>query len=88
MELSTAELDQYRQIRDDYRDERALYEKEVNGLLEVMNFIVSTISRHNLMFILDKETPYAMLTALKKRLAPTKMELGRQYTELKNAPAA
>jgi hypothetical protein len=60
-----------------------MYEKKRAAINEVSNFILSTVPRHYLLYVLDKDTPWDMLSALKLRFAPTdrirRLEQGRRY---------
>jgi Reverse transcriptase (RNA-dependent DNA polymerase) len=89
-ELGPVELSMYNILRDEYKTDLSSYEKKRKALIELVDLILSTISRQNLTYVLDKKTPWEMLTALKLRVAPTdrvrKLELIRQYQELKKAP--
>ena len=89
-DLSAGEREMYKILRDEYRTKLARYERKRVALIDIKNHILSTVSRQNLSYILDKQTPWQILTALQKRLAPTdcarKIELTRRYFELKNPP--
>src|SRR4051812_33326379 len=88
--FSAEERDTYKLLFAGHKTQLAKYEKQRIALQDIQNHILSTLSRNNLSFIMDKETVYAKLTALKKRLAPTdrarKLELSQKYQALKKAP--
>jgi hypothetical protein len=75
-----------------YEKKLAVYEKKVAALMALGDHILATVTRQNLIYAIDKETPWHMLTALKLRVAPLDrvrcLELIQQYRELQKAPRA
>jgi hypothetical protein len=88
--LTADERETFKLLRDEYKTDLTIYHRQRAALNDIYDHIKSTLSRQNHSFILHKETPYQMLVALKKRLAPTdrarKLKLSRRYQELKQAP--
>jgi len=85
--LTLAELDMYKVLLAEYREDLATVKQVLNTLQTVRNHVVTTISITNVVYIKDKSTVYQMLVALKKRLAPTdyarKLEVVHKYNKLK-----
>lgn len=88
--LSAGDKGLFKLLLGQYKCNFAIYKQKRAGLNHVRNFILSTISRSNLSYILDKETLYQMLAVLKLRIAPTdrarRIEVARLYQDLKKAP--
>src|SRR5271155_1631553 len=86
--LTTTELDMYKVLLTEYREDLATVKQVLDTLQTVRNHVVTTISVTNVVYIKDKTTVYQMLVALKKRLAPTdyarKLEVVRRYNKLKS----
>jgi hypothetical protein len=53
-----------------YEKKLAVYEKKVAALVALGDYILATVTRQNLIYAIDKETLWHMLTALKLRVAP------------------
>ena len=89
-DLDAPQIELYKLLREEYKMEFAKYERKRIALTEIRQFIISTVSRTNLTYILELTTPWQMLTALKLRIAPTdrarELEAARQYRELQTAP--
>jgi hypothetical protein len=89
-DLNSQQIELFKLLRDEYKIDLAKYERKRTALTQIRQLIISTVSRTNLTYILEKTTPYQMLAALKLRIAPTdrarELETARQYQELKNAP--
>ena len=70
-----------------YKEELANTKQILDTIQTVRNYIVTTISSCNIVYINNKNIVYQMLVALKKRLAPTnytrKLDLARKYNKLK-----
>jgi hypothetical protein len=85
--LTPAELDTYKVMLAEYREDLATVKQALDTLRTVRNHVVTTISVTNIVYIKDKSTVYQMLVALKKRLAPTdyarKLEVVHKYNKLK-----
>jgi Reverse transcriptase (RNA-dependent DNA polymerase) len=92
IDLSKEELVAYQLAREEFKYAEKDYAQESGALKELSNHIVTTVSRLNYSFISKEETPWGMLSALRKRLAPTdrarQLDLARQYQELKKTPRA
>jgi hypothetical protein len=90
--LTPQEQSTFKLLHDEYRTELIIYERKRAALRDIKNYILTTIARQNLSFVIDQQTPYQMLTALKKRIAPTdrarKLDLARHYQDLGKAPRA
>ena len=88
--LTGEDLSKYRILRDEYKTNLAEYKEKDHAITEVKKLIRKTVSRRNLIHLEDKSTAYQMLQALQTRLAPTdrarKIDLTRQYNELKRTP--
>ena len=73
-----------------YKDRTAEVDKEKKALQEVIGYIRDTTTRRNLLHVDGLNTPWSLLKALQKRLAPNdrarKVEVARQYQQLKKAP--
>jgi Reverse transcriptase (RNA-dependent DNA polymerase) len=86
------EWEYYKVLRDDYKSDLMEYRRRQAILDSIKAHIFVTVSRVNLSFISDLETPYQILSALQKRVAPTprarEIELSRVYQDLKQAPKA
>src|SRR5438067_8113837 len=54
-----------------YKEDLAEAKQVLDAIQIVRNYIVTTVSTNNIVYIDDKTTEYQMLVALKKRLAPT-----------------
>jgi hypothetical protein len=85
--LTPAELDMYKVMLAEYREDLATVKQVLDTLQTVRNHVVTTISVTNVVYIKNKSTVYQMLVALKKRLAPTdyarKLEVVHKYNKLK-----
>jgi hypothetical protein len=61
----------------------AVHEKKVTALAALGDYILSTVSRQNVIYAIDEATPWHMLKALKLRVAPSdrarEMEVLQQY---------
>jgi hypothetical protein len=72
-----------------YEKKLAVYEKKVAALVALGDHILATVTRQNLIYAIDKETPWHMLTALKLRVTLSdrvrRLELIQQYRELQKA---
>jgi hypothetical protein len=82
-DLSKEGLTAYQLAREEFKYAEKDYAQESAALRELSTHIVSTVSRINYTFIGKEQTPWGMLTALRKRLAPTdrarQLDLARQY---------
>jgi hypothetical protein len=89
-ELTDRERDMFKLDFGLYQEQCVSFRRKEAALVEISNYIFSTVTRTNLAFIIDEKTPWKMLSILKLRIAPTdrarKLELARQYQELKKAP--
>ena len=85
--LTPAELDMYKVMLAEYREDLATVKQVLDTLQTVQNHVVTTILVTNVVYIKNKSTVYQMLVALKKRLAPTdyarKLEVVHKYNKLK-----
>ena len=85
--MTLAELDMYKVLLAEYREDLATVKQVLDTLQTVQNHVVTTISITNVIYIKDKSTVYQMLVALKKRLALTdyarKLEVVHKYNKLK-----
>ena len=90
--LDAEQMSIYRQLVDDYKIDLAEYTRISEGLGNTLYFIVSTTARQHFTFIEGLKTPYSMLSALKKRLAPTdrarELEVIGRCQEIKRATGA
>jgi hypothetical protein len=84
--LTAVEREEYRFRREDYKIELVRYRQQREALNSLKDFIITSVARQHLSYLEEKTTVYQMLTALKKRVAPTdrarKMELARKYRDL------
>ena len=85
--MTLAELDMYKVLLAEYREDLATVKQVLDTLQTVQNHVVTTISITNVVYIKDKSTVYQMLVALKKCLALTnyarKLEVVHKYNKLK-----
>jgi hypothetical protein len=85
--LTPAELDTYKVMLAEYREDLTTVKQVLDTLQTVQNHVVTTVSIINIVYIKDKSTVYQMLVALKKRLALTdyarKLEVVHKYNKLK-----
>ncbi|ERF70711.1 hypothetical protein EPUS_09493 [Endocarpon pusillum Z07020] len=89
-ELDTGEQKLFTLLREDYKYDMMRYRDRQSALSSIQDFILTRIDRQHLILLGGKETVYQMLTALKKRLAPTdrarEMDVIRRYRDLQRAP--
>jgi hypothetical protein len=69
--LDPTELNLYRKLTTTYNTYLRMYEQKMKEIRNVPKHIRGTISEKNITIIESLDTPYQMLKALKKRLAPT-----------------
>jgi hypothetical protein len=73
-----------------FRHELVTYRRKKEALQDIHNFILTTIARQHILYIANKDSVYQILSALKKRIAPTdrarELEVTRQYRDLQKAP--
>src|SRR5436305_15237973 len=85
--LSAQEKESYKLLLAMYKEELANTKQILNTIQTIRNYIVTTVSSRNIVYINNKNTIYQMLVALKKRLAPTnytrKLDLAQKYNKLK-----
>jgi hypothetical protein len=88
--LTAAEREEFRFQRDDYKIELVRYQRQREALNNIKDFIITSVARQHLSYLENKTTVYQMLTALKKRIAPTdrarKIELARRYRDIQQGP--
>ena len=83
-QLKGEHLQQWNAGYQEYTHLLKRYERVRSTLNRVKNFITSTITRRNIGYITDKETPYDMLISLRLALSPTsEMHEGRIIQEYK-----
>jgi hypothetical protein len=91
-QLTDDEKDELKLLRYDFKHQLTLYERQDAALASLRLFIQETISRTFLPYTFNCDTPYDILVALRRRIAPTdkarKLELTQRYQKLKNAPRA
>jgi hypothetical protein len=89
-ELTESERAELKDRRQTYKRQQELYDKQEAALAALRTTIQETISRVYLRYTFRCDTTYDMLTALKRRVAPTdrarKIELVNRYQKLKKAP--
>jgi hypothetical protein len=90
--LDDKEKDHYKVLLTEYRNRLARFDKEQAALIDILNHIQNTVARGLRTYMYGLDTPFEILKALKKRLAPTdrarRLELAREYQALKKAPRA
>jgi hypothetical protein len=88
--LTAAEREEFRFQREDYKIELVRYQRQRDTLNNIKDFIITSVARQHLSYLENKTTVYQMLTALKKRIAPTdrarKIELARRYRDIQQGP--
>jgi hypothetical protein len=86
--LDSTELNLYRMLTTTYNTRLRLYEQKTKEIRNVRKHIRGTISEKNITVIENLDTPYQILKALKKRLAPTdqarQIEVAKEYGKLKH----
>jgi hypothetical protein len=86
-ELSIEEKEEFRMMRQDYKQQFDLYERQRAVLASLRAYIQSTISRNCLYYTFESETAREMLAELQKRFKPTdqlrELDLANRYQELK-----
>jgi hypothetical protein len=60
-DLTSDQRDLFRLLRDGYKSDLSRYERKRADLVEIKNYVLSTISRQNLTFVIGKETLYQIL---------------------------
>jgi hypothetical protein len=70
-QLTDDEKDELKLLRYDYKHQLTLYERQDAALASLRLFIQETISRTFLPYTFNCDTPYDILVALRKRIAPT-----------------
>ena len=89
-DLSINEREDLKYRCEVFRHEHATYRMKKEALQDIHNFILTTIDRQYILLIANLDSVYQILSALKKRLAPTdrarELEVTRQYRDLQNAP--
>ena len=87
LDLDGEEKETYKLLMTEYREDLAIAKQVLDTIQAVRSHIVTTVSTTNIVYIKDKTSVYQILTALKKRLAPTdyarKLELACKYNKLK-----
>ena len=87
VELDDAEKETYKLLMVEHRENSAVTKQVLDAIQTVRNYILTTVSSRNIVYIKDKSTVFQMLVALKKRLAPTdyarKLEVVHKYNKLK-----
>jgi hypothetical protein len=82
-ELSTEEKEEFRMMRQDYKQQFDLYERQRAALASLRAYIQSTISRNCLFYTFESETAREMLVELQKRFKPTdqlrELDLANRY---------
>lgn len=90
--LTNPEKEHYKVLLTEYRNRLVSFNEERTAFIEINDLIQRSIARGLKTYIRGLNTPYEMLKALKKRLAPTdrakRLELARAYQALKKAPKA
>jgi hypothetical protein len=90
IDLDQDEQNTYRLLWATYKSQLSDYKETQRGIQQLQSYILSSISRTNITFIIGQTTLYNKLTALKKRLAPTdrarKHLLRQEYQKLKKPP--
>jgi hypothetical protein len=69
--LNEDEMDEYKFLKKEYERELTKHETYKTGLGKIRTKIQESVSRSNLQYTFRKDTPYAMLVALKDRYAPS-----------------
>ncbi len=69
-ELNRDQIKMYKLLREEYKNKLSDYKEKRAALSDLQKFIMETISRSNLAFIIGLDTVYDVLKALQKRLAP------------------
>ncbi|OCK80083.1 hypothetical protein K432DRAFT_53460 [Lepidopterella palustris CBS 459.81] len=91
-ELDADEQRIYLNLQASYKAELARYKETQVPLSQIQDFIFSTVTRRNFVFIQGCSTPYHMLRELQKRFAPTnrarELELLELYRALQKPPTA
>ena len=89
-QLNPNELEQLKALRDKWKNQNREYEQQKTIINGMHTLIHETVSRSYYVYLIDKETLYEMLSALKERIAPMDLacqrELAAQYQKLKKAP--
>ena len=89
-QLSSAEREQFKDLYHQYKHQLDIFNRQEVALVSLRSYIQETVARHNLRYTLKENTPFDMLVALKKRVAPTdcarKLELRNQYKKLQRSP--
>ena len=70
-QLDDDEKEELRIRQFSYKRKIAAYDRQKAAIASLPSYIQETISRTYLTYTFDCDTPYDMLTALKKRVAPT-----------------
>lgn len=85
--LSPEQKEDYKFLANQYRTRLDSYKTEKKELGDIYTLIQDTIALHYKPYIIDESTPYKVLKALKKRIAPTeraqRLKLARDYHALK-----
>ncbi|OCK78527.1 hypothetical protein K432DRAFT_91199 [Lepidopterella palustris CBS 459.81] len=89
-DLNPEEIQRYTVLQNAYRGDVAAYNQIQLPLNSIYDYILSTVSKRNLVYLRGCSTPYSLLRALRKRLAPTdrgrKLELQKKLLELYRPP--
>jgi hypothetical protein len=89
-QLTPDEKEEFRMMRQDYKQQFTLYERQRTALASLRAYIQSTVSRNCLYYTFGTETAYEMLKELQKRLQPTdqlrELDLANRYQKLKEPP--
>ena len=89
-ELDNGEKEELKFRRHEQKRQQATYDKQDAAMASLRTFIQETVSRTYLRYTFKCDSPYEMLIALKKRVAPTdrarKLELINWYQKMKKAP--
>ena len=79
-------------LRQDYKWQRELYDKQDSALSTLRTYIQSSVSRSNLYYTFESSTAREMVLTLKKKLQPIdqlrELGLSAKYNKLKKAPKA
>jgi hypothetical protein len=89
-ELTTEEKEEFRMMRQDYKQQFDLYERQRAALASLRAYIQSSVSRNCLYYTFECETAREMLIELQKRFKPTdqlrELYLAVKYQKLKKPP--
>jgi hypothetical protein len=86
-DLSPEQKEEYKFLVQVYRTDLDTYKVRKKDLSDVYDLIISTVASQYRPHIIDQATPWGVLTALKKQVAPSlrtqKLALAREYNALK-----